>query len=69
MRFEIIGEASKNIPVSLKQKNKQVPWADMAQFRNLITHSYFNTSIQRIWIAATKDLGVIKESMKRIMLV
>lgn len=68
-RLEIIGEASRNIPLSLKEKNKQVPWFEMAQFRDLIAHSYFSTSLQRIWIASTKELKKIKEGMKRIALV
>ena len=68
-RLEIIGEASKNIPRTLKEKNKQVPWLAMAHFRELIVHSYFSTSIQRIWIASTKELKIIKEGMRRIKLV
>src|SRR3989338_2133704 len=68
-RLEIIGEASKNIPRSLKDKNKQVPWLAMAHFRELIAHSYFSTSIQRIWVASTKELKIIKEGMKKIALV
>jgi len=31
-RLEIIGEASKNIPRSLKEKNKQVPWLGYDSF-------------------------------------
>ena len=68
-RLEIIGEASKNIPRSLKEKNKQVPWLAMTHFRDLITHSYFSTSIQRIWVASTKELKIIKEGMRKIALV
>ena len=68
-RLEIIGEASKNIPRSLKEKNKQVPWLAMTHFRDLITHSYFSTSIQRIWIASTKELKIVKEAMRKIALV
>ncbi len=68
-RLEIIGEASRNIPRALKEKNKQVPWFAMAQFRDLIIHSYFSTSIQRIWVASTEELKKVKEGMKRILLV
>ncbi|MEI6058677.1 MAG: HepT-like ribonuclease domain-containing protein [archaeon] len=68
-RLEIIGEASKNIPLALKEKNKQVPWFAIAQFRDLISHSYFSTSLQRIWIASTEELKKIKEGMKKILLV
>ncbi len=68
-RLEIIGEAGKNIPRSLKEKNKQVPWLAMTHFRDLITHSYFSTSIQRIWVASTKELKIVKEAMRKIALV
>jgi|SRR3989344_2959796 len=68
-RLEIIGEASRNIPLSLKQKNKQVPWFKMSQFRDLVIHSYFSTSLDRIWVAAAIDLKTIKEGMKKILLV
>jgi len=67
-RLEIIGEASRNIPRSLKEKNKQIPWFDMSQFRDFITHSYFEASLQRIWKVA-KDMQKIKEIIKNISLV
>ncbi|MEK6928156.1 MAG: DUF86 domain-containing protein [Nanoarchaeota archaeon] len=68
-RLEIIGEASRNIPRALKEKNPQVPWFDMSQFRDLIAHGYFEVSINRAWNAATKEIKMIKESMKNIILI
>jgi len=68
-RLEIIGEASRNIPRALKEKNKHVPWFDMAQFRDFIVHSYFEASLHRIWNACTEDIQKIKEALKDISLV
>jgi len=68
-RIEIIGEASKNIPRALKEKNKHVPWFEMSQFRDFIVHSYFDASLQRIWRASTENIKKIKEAMKKIALV
>jgi uncharacterized protein with HEPN domain len=68
-RIEIIGEASRNIPRSLKEKNKQVPWLKMSQYRDFIIHSYFEASLRRIWINVTIELNEIKEAMKKIALV
>ena len=68
-RLEIIGEASKNIPRALKEKNKQVPWIKMVQYRDFIVHSYFEASLRRIWIASTENLKIIKDAMKKIALV
>ncbi len=68
-RLEIIGEASKNIPRSLKEKNKQVPWFDLSQFRDLISHSYFELSLNRIWRTVLERIPQIKEGFKKISLV
>ncbi len=68
-RLEIIGEASRNIPRSLKEKNPHVPWAKIEQYRDFIAHSYFEASLGRIWVASTTELKTIKEAMKNITLV
>jgi len=67
--LEIIGEATKNIPMSLKEKNKQVLWSEISQFRNLIAHSYFEFSLARIWRTVKEKIPLIKESIKKIALV
>jgi len=68
-RLEIIGEASKNIPPALREKNKQVSWSELSQFRNLMAHSYYEVSLTKIWDTLTKRIPGIKESLKNIKLV
>ena len=68
-RFEIIGEASRNIPTSLKEKNKQVPWFELSQFRDLTAHSYFELSLNRIWKTVKERIPQLKEGLKKIALV
>lgn len=68
-RLEIIGEASRNIPRALKEKNKDIPWFEMSQLRDLISHSYFEISLDRIWRTIKERIPFIKEKMKIIKLV
>lgn len=68
-KLEIMGEASRNIPRALKEKNKQVAWFDISQFRDFITHSYFNISPLTIWKTVKEKLPQIKESLQKITLV
>ncbi|MBI2632103.1 DUF86 domain-containing protein [Candidatus Pacearchaeota archaeon] len=68
-RLEIIGEATKNIPRALKEKNRQVPWFDMSQFRDFITHSYFELSIMTLWKTIKIKLPLIKKAMSKIALI
>jgi len=40
-KFEIIGEATKNIPEETKQKYLAIPWKDMSGMRDRLIHFYF----------------------------
>ena len=47
--FEIIGEASNNLPEFIKSKNAQIPWQEMYYMRNKISHEYFGIDYEIIW--------------------
>lgn len=40
--FEIIGEASKNLPTHVKNKYPSIPWEEMYYLRNKVSHEYFS---------------------------
>ena len=54
--FEIIGEASKNLPDRVKEKYTHVPWEEMYRLRNRISHEYFGIDYDIIWEIATMYL-------------
>lgn len=54
--FEIIGEASKNIPEEIQKKYPNLPWKKMYGLRNLISHEYFGVDYEMIWEIATVSL-------------
>ena len=54
--FEIIGEASKNIPTDIQEKYPEIPWRKMYGLRNLIAHEYFGIDYEMIWEIARKNL-------------
>ncbi len=67
-RMEIIGEAIKNIPMSIRNTNPLIPWKEMANFKNLLIHSYFEVSVNRVWKTIKNDLPKIKENLSKIKL-
>jgi len=68
-RLEIIGEASRNIPRVVKEVNRDIPWVGLAQFRDLVAHSYFDMSLRRIWKIAKYEIPKLKVLFKKVRLV
>lgn len=54
--FEIIGEASNNLPDEIKDKYSEIPWRKMYGLRNLVSHEYFGIDYEMIWEIAKKNL-------------
>jgi uncharacterized protein with HEPN domain len=54
--FEIIGEATKNLPEEFKDNNPQLPWEEMYRMRNKISHEYFGIDYDILWYIATKEI-------------
>lgn len=66
--FEVVGEASKNIPEELKLKYTELPWKSMAGLRNIIAHQYFGVDYHTLWQIATKDLPKNKKDLITMMI-
>ena len=65
-KLEIIGEASKNIPLEIKHKHPDLPWADMSKMRDKIIHSYFGVDYEIVWKTIKERLPEIKERLRSI---
>ncbi len=64
--FEIIGEASKNLPKKTKSSRPDIPWEDVAGMRNKIIHEYFGVDLEIIWKTIQEDLPHFKKALKKI---
>lgn len=62
--FEIIGEASKNIPNDIQKKYPKIPWRKMVGLRNLIAHEYFGIDYEMIWEIAKNNLPQNRNDLK-----
>jgi uncharacterized protein with HEPN domain len=65
-RFEIIGEAVKNLDTDFRNKYSDVPWIKIAAIRNVFIHEYFGVRLERVWAIINNDLPNLKLKVSKI---
>ena len=65
--LEIIGEAAKNVPSSVKAENSQIPWKKMAGMRDKVIHEYFGVDLKRVWNTVNNDLPALRPQFEKIL--
>lgn len=66
-KFEIIGEASKNVPARIKEQYPSIPWKDMAGMRDRLIHFYFGIDYKLVWETIKNRMPTIKPLLSQIL--
>ncbi|MCX6251927.1 MAG: DUF86 domain-containing protein [Bacteroidetes bacterium] len=65
--LEIIGEATKNIPVDFKLKYTGIEWKQMSGMRDRLIHDYFGVDYYIVWDVVRNKIPTLKESIEAIV--
>lgn len=63
----IIGEATKKIPIDLKQRWNQIPWKNIAGMRDKLVHDYFGVNYSIVWDVVRNKIPGVKEQIVHII--
>lgn len=58
--LEVLGEAAKLVPDSIRTRFPTIPWAAMTGMRDKLIHAYFGVNIETVWKTVKEDIpGII----------
>ena len=66
-RFEVIGEASKHIPDSIRNTYPEVEWRKATAFRDVLAHDYVDVEIDRLYLAVTQVLPAFRAQIAQVL--
>jgi uncharacterized protein with HEPN domain len=66
-QLEIIGEAVKSLPATIREKYPHIPWQDIAGTRDKLIHHYFGVSLGEVWLTVQRDIPTLKAEVMGIL--
>ncbi|MCH7731135.1 MAG: DUF86 domain-containing protein [Candidatus Marinimicrobia bacterium] len=66
-KFEVMGEAAKNIPEQIRVEYPNVPWQKMASMRDRLIHAYFGVDYQLVWDTIQQFIPSLIETIADIL--
>jgi uncharacterized protein with HEPN domain len=65
--LEILGEAASRVSQGLREKNSDIPWAEVIATRNVLIHAYFGIDTAEVWAVIEHDLPRLKLRLEEIL--
>ena len=65
--LEVIGEAVKRLPSSLKAEIPDVPWKRLADFRDILVHAYFSVDDAIVFDVASHEIPALALASQELL--
>jgi uncharacterized protein with HEPN domain len=65
--LEIIGEATNNLSMDIRQSHSEIPARDIVDMRNVLIHEYFGINTKIVWDTCQNELPQLKQVIMKIL--
>jgi uncharacterized protein with HEPN domain len=65
--LEIIGEATKRVPMEFREKYGFLDWRAMAGMRDRLVHDYFGVDLDIVWDVVAHKIPALREIIQKII--
>lgn len=64
--LQTLTESSQRLSDGIKATESQVPWRELAGFRNVIVHGYLGIDLVAVWLVVEQDLPPLAAALERM---
>jgi len=64
--LQTLAESSQRLSSEIKGTEPQIPWRELAGFRNVIVHGYLGVDLGAVWLVVEQDLPALTAAVKRM---
>ena len=64
--LQTLAESTQRLSEALKASEPNIPWKDIAGFRNVLTHAYLRIDLDVVWSVVEADLPALAEAVPRM---
>jgi uncharacterized protein with HEPN domain len=65
--LEIIGEAARHIPETVRRRYPEVPWKRVVGLRNIVVHEYFAVDVEIVWTIIRENLPALEDALQKML--
>lgn len=64
--LQTLTESSQRLSEEIKASEPQMPWRELAGFRNVIVHGYLGIDLSAVWLVVEQDLPALAVALERM---
>jgi uncharacterized protein with HEPN domain/predicted nucleotidyltransferase len=65
--LQTMAESSRRLSDAMKRRHPEVPWRDIAGFRNILVHDYLDLDMPKVWEIVAEKLPVLKAAVAAVL--
>ena len=66
-QLTIIGEAAKRVSIEFRASHPEIPWRQIAGFRDVVVHDYAQVDLQEVWRIVEEDLAALAAMLEPLV--
>jgi uncharacterized protein with HEPN domain len=65
--LQVLAESTQRLSESTRDGHPEVPWHEIAGFRNIVVHRYLGIDLQQIWIIVEQNLAGLQDQVEAML--